>query len=119
MSVLLGPHVEELEQHTAVSGVSKMTLPWSMRQHHITYLRWRKRQDFDRSALGSHGVAIGRQGDASPASVVQYGGRSDPSRGDRDKFPLAAFAQLLQGTALQTELVALWARTFLWQVKGC
>ncbi len=85
----------------------------------MTHLRWRKGQDFDRSALGSHGViGIGRQGDASPASTVQYGGRRDPSRRDWDEFPLAAFAQLLQGAALQTKLVALWARAVLGQVKG-
>lgn len=86
----------------------------------MTYLRRREGQDFDRSALWSHGViSIGRQGDASPASVVQYGGWRDPSRRDRDQFPLAAFAQLLQGAALKTKLVALWAWTVLRQVKGC
>lgn len=86
----------------------------------MTYLRWRKGQDFDRSALGSHGViGVRRQGDASPATVGQYGGRRDPSRRDRDELPLAAFAQLLQGAALQTKLVSLWAWTVLRQVKGC
>lgn len=86
----------------------------------MTYLRWREGQDFDGSALGSHGViGIRRQGDASPASTVQYGGRRDPSRRDGDKLPLAALAQLLQGAALQAKLVALRARTVLGQVKGC
>lgn len=45
-----------------------------------TYLRWRKGQDFDRGALGSHGlIGVWRQGDVPPAVAGQYGGGSDAS----------------------------------------
>lgn len=63
-------------------------------------------------------MAVRGQGDASPAAAVQYGGRGDPAGRDGDELALAAFAQLLQGAALQAELVALRAGAVLRQVKG-
>ena len=64
-------------------------------------------------------IGIWRPGDASPAVAGQYGGWGDPSGRDGDEFPLVAFAQLLQGAALQAKLVALWAGTVLGKVERC
>lgn len=120
MRVLLGPHVEELEQHMLVSKtLCDIMCSTTVSSTVLTaYLGWREGQDLDRCALRGHGaVAIRRQRDAPAAVAVQYGGRRESSGRDRDEFPLVALAQLLQGATLQAKLVALWAWAVLRQVK--
>lgn len=72
----------------------------------------------DGGAFGRHGAAgVRRQGHPPPVAAGQDGGRRDPSWGDGDELPFAAFAQLLQSAALQAELVPLWTGTVLWKVE--
>lgn len=85
MVVQLCPHVKELREHWLVKTVLYLRAVSEPVIQETTYLRWRKGQNLDWGALGSHeAIGVGRQGDASPASVVQDGGWRDPPRRDRD-----------------------------------
>lgn len=88
--------------------------------HNRAYLGGWEGQGLDGCALGGHGaVGVWWQCNAPAAPVAENGWWRNATRRDGDELAFAAFAQLLQGTALQSELVALGAGAVLSQVKGC